>query len=369
MAQHCIKTDPAFQEDQEDLLMSYLNSDYLSPSIASPSPTTPKFNPIPEPAFAMTMALSGYDSRQETWHSTPSTPNDDLFRQQQSAITSCFQPNALNNNLQFVMPSYDQVQHQSIASYMGNAAMNMVYSSPYFNLEQNNQTLQHSPASPRSLSSYSSFSDCEQPKKKRGRKKRNPNQSVASSSSCGSLTPPHHRYTPSIPAAIAPAPVKHLATILPASSNSTHSQEPIVTKTESSLDTQSTQIPDHALSGTTANASATTAIHPVVNSNTDLQKAATIAKRQERLIKNRAAALLSRKRKREHLSALEEQCTDLTSVNQSLLEKVSRLEKENLELRSKFDGNQQSASSEKFSSEIISMVSDAIDYSDYGNIV
>ncbi|KAF9927175.1 hypothetical protein FBU30_003455 [Linnemannia zychae] len=50
------------------------------------------------------------------------------------------------------------------------------------------------------------------------------------------------------------------------------------------------------------------------------------AKRQERLIKNRAAALLSRKRKREHISLLESH-TDLLKIdNQELKERVSELE-------------------------------------------
>ncbi|KAK5822948.1 hypothetical protein F5H01DRAFT_153390 [Linnemannia elongata] len=50
------------------------------------------------------------------------------------------------------------------------------------------------------------------------------------------------------------------------------------------------------------------------------------AKRQERLIKNRAAALLSRKRKREHISLLESH-TDLLKIdNQDLKERVTELE-------------------------------------------
>ncbi|KAF9406058.1 hypothetical protein BGZ94_003258 [Podila epigama] len=50
------------------------------------------------------------------------------------------------------------------------------------------------------------------------------------------------------------------------------------------------------------------------------------AKRQERLIKNRAAALLSRKRKREHINLLESH-TDLLKINnQELKERVSELE-------------------------------------------
>lgn len=50
------------------------------------------------------------------------------------------------------------------------------------------------------------------------------------------------------------------------------------------------------------------------------------AKRQERLIKNRAAALLSRKRKREHINLLESHTDLLKTTNQELQERVSELE-------------------------------------------
>ncbi|KAF9965478.1 hypothetical protein BGZ70_004785 [Mortierella alpina] len=50
------------------------------------------------------------------------------------------------------------------------------------------------------------------------------------------------------------------------------------------------------------------------------------AKRQERLIKNRAAALLSRKRKREHINLLESHTDMLKNDNQELRERVSELE-------------------------------------------
>ncbi|KAF9436050.1 hypothetical protein BGZ76_004929 [Entomortierella beljakovae] len=50
------------------------------------------------------------------------------------------------------------------------------------------------------------------------------------------------------------------------------------------------------------------------------------AKRQERLIKNRAAALLSRKRKREHINLLETHTDLLKSANQDLNDRVSELE-------------------------------------------
>ncbi|KAF1799130.1 hypothetical protein FB192DRAFT_1160388 [Mucor lusitanicus] len=357
MSHQYIKTDPALQEDQEDLLMSYLNSDYMAPSVASPAPATPRFSSIQEVNYSASMAPLDFDGNvEEYWQSTPSTPNDDLFRQQQ-AIASCFHPNVLNGSLQYVIPSHDQMQQQSIGAYIGSTlTTNMMYAPPYYS----NHLLQQQPASPRSLSSYSSSSsDSEQPRKKRGRKKRDSCHSVASSTSCGSLTPPP-AHTSNTPAVIAPAPVKHLPTILPAastSSNASHQdtvakQESVITKKETLMEAEASQVLKQATVAPKSPA-------PVVNPNADSQKAATIAKRQERLIKNRAAALLSRKRKREHLSALEEQCTDLTSVNQSLLDKVSQLEKENMELRNKLDGKQQQSSGvtvEKLGSDLLSMM-------------
>lgn len=55
------------------------------------------------------------------------------------------------------------------------------------------------------------------------------------------------------------------------------------------------------------------------------QQATVAAKRQERLIKNRAAALLSRKRKREHLVSLEEENIILKEENDNLKDQVAKL--------------------------------------------
>ncbi|RCH85242.1 hypothetical protein CU098_005294 [Rhizopus stolonifer] len=57
------------------------------------------------------------------------------------------------------------------------------------------------------------------------------------------------------------------------------------------------------------------------------------SKRQERLIKNRAAALLSRKRKRDHMNFLEEEKSSLSNENLALKESINLLEKENLVLK------------------------------------
>ncbi|KAG2230129.1 hypothetical protein INT48_006286 [Thamnidium elegans] len=151
------------------------------------------------------------------------------------------------------------------------------YHTPYF----------HQPASP---PSSSCSSDTEQTRKRRGRKKRD-------------------SYTPPLPPTmIAPAPVvKQLPTILPAQEE--RKKHGNVNK----------YIP---------------VSKPVTD---DSQKAATIAKRQERLIKNRAAALLSRKRKREHLTALEDQRNGLSNENNELKQRVLELEKENLALKKKLE--------------------------------
>lgn len=68
----------------------------------------------------------------------------------------------------------------------------------------------------------------------------------------------------------------------------------------------------------------------------------SLAKRQERLIKNRAAALLSRKRKREHLYSLEQERMKLLDENSDLKEQMNRLERENMQLRQKLKDNNHS---------------------------
>ncbi|CEG80110.1 hypothetical protein RMATCC62417_14490 [Rhizopus microsporus] len=70
--------------------------------------------------------------------------------------------------------------------------------------------------------------------------------------------------------------------------------------------------------------------------------AASLAKRQERLIKNRAAALLSRKRKREHLHSLEQERMKLLDENSDLKEQMNILERENMQLRQKLKDNNHS---------------------------
>lgn len=248
MAQKCDSIQ--FHEEQEDLLMSYLNSDYMStaPPCWSHHPPTPSSTPTLQSPSSTDIRQNFFDS---SWNHHPNTPTSE----------------PMLNEYPFILPDQPIIPYHPYS---------------YF----------HQPASP---PSSSCSSDTEQRIKRRGRKKRD---------SCATTTP-----LP--PTVIAPAAVKLLATILPAQQEkrSTPSSYGNVNK-----------------------------FTPTINQVTDdTQKAATIAKRQERLIKNRAAALLSRKRKREHLTALEDQKNGLSNENDELKQRVMQLEKENLELKNRLE--------------------------------
>ncbi|CEI96345.1 hypothetical protein RMCBS344292_10510 [Rhizopus microsporus] len=132
----------------------------------------------------------------------------------------------------------------------------------------------------------------EQPKKKRGRKKRE--------------VPPAMQPAP--PSLLAPKPLAPRPTT-PVPS------EPIVVKIEKDE------------------------VQQELTEEQEAQKQAQLAKRQERLIKNRAAALLSRKRKREHVNQLEEENQKLHGKVDELEKRVKELEKENSELKQRLSSN------------------------------
>lgn len=255
MAQKCDTTQ--FNEDQEDLLMSYLNSDYMSsaPTCWTHHPPTPSSTPTLQSPSSTDICQSFFDP---SWNHHPNTPTGE----------------PMLNEFPFMLPDQPIIPYHTYS---------------YF----------HQPSSP---PSSSCSSDTEQRIKRRGRKKRD---------SCTTTTP-----LP--PTVIAPAAVKQLATILPA------------------------QQEKRSTTSCYGNVNKYTPIVKQVADDT--QKAATIAKRQERLIKNRAAALLSRKRKREHLTALEDQKNGLSNENNELKERVMQLEKENLELKKKLEAQNNSDS-------------------------
>ncbi|ORY00211.1 hypothetical protein K493DRAFT_312913 [Basidiobolus meristosporus CBS 931.73] len=159
----------------------------------------------------------------------------------------------------------------------------------------------------------------EPPKKKRGRKKREPcpAPSTANLVPLKPLIPVNAQ--PSTPLSFAesvPDPVASNDTIL-IKKESAESTMPIVTASTASPASAS---PKPKCSPATASTN--------TNAAPPGEAAAALNKRQERLIKNRAAALLSRKRKREHMANLETANETLQQENDELKARVQELEQE-----------------------------------------
>lgn len=323
-----IKPDPEMQEEQEDLFMSYLNADYLSAEstpLSPPSSTSSSSETTGSPEkqivddFMLDMSSTDFLAN-ENWaaHQNLFTP---CLPQQQPGVD-------LLDAFSFLLPPTAPNFIQPITTTTTTVSPTVAPSTT----TTNTTTGAQSPSS--SSSSTCSLSDSEQPKKKRGRKKREP------------VT---HNVTP-LPSLLAPkplAPRPHMDT------------SPIVIKTEpSSIKTEHSLLagPTNTIPSTTTtttttinNTSSTSSTPSTTadNINNDKQqqeqldqKQIQIQKRQERLIKNRAAALLSRKRKREHLTCLEEEKQTLLEENEKLNKKVNdlesritSLEQENLDLK------------------------------------
>ncbi|GAN11501.1 hypothetical protein MAM1_0637d11064 [Mucor ambiguus] len=307
-----IKPDPEIlQEEQEDLIMSYLNADYLSTDtpLSPPSSTSSSSETTGSPEkhsvddFMLDINTDFLGSDQHTW--TTNNTND-LFN---PCLPQQHHPSDLLNAFPFFLPTMDVA---------------------------NAQFIQPLPVS----SATSHVAANEQPKKRRGRKKRD------------TTAPAPCVPQPSLlaPKPLAPRPdvqIKQEPMIIDVSSSG--SSSPLAGPTnaineavaisqlepQQQQQKQTTPPPPSALAAT----SQPTSI--------EAQKQAQIQKRQERLIKNRAAALLSRKRKREHLSLLEEEKQNLLMENETLVHKVDTLEsriqsleKENMELKEKLEQTQ-----------------------------
>ncbi|KAI8972740.1 hypothetical protein BDB01DRAFT_456242 [Pilobolus umbonatus] len=267
------KYDQEFNDEQEDILMSYLNTDYISMAYtddcvlsSSSEGSTPSTSPKPN-----YMDESASSSQIDDFHQ-PWVSNHESYVVDASHI-SCLQQNMVTC-YPFIIPS----------SFL---------SAPDKYIKQEPPSpLSDLPPSP----SLSSQSDSEHPKKKRGRKKRE--VLLANAISPSSVYVPSVKQLPSIlPAKPAPVAVSNIH------------------KTEGKEEVSSSP---HELA-------------------LNALKAANFAKRQERLIKNRAAALLSRKRKREHLNALEEERNGLVNENQFLKKKLMDMERINSELQNKLN--------------------------------
>lgn len=320
-----VKPDPEGQEEQDDLLMSYLNADCLAtdnshwPPLKALDPPSPPFS-----TSSSDNSLPGCNSPSDT-NTEEAAMNSLLYLQalhgqpvdytQWLAVAAASAP---------LHPSSVSPQPPALAPELFTKLPQHFVPPIYLHQQQphpESNVLSTTPdtATASSSSSYSSSSDSEQPKKKRGRKKKE--------------APPFKQRSGSVvaaPSAIAPAPLRPLAPIRPAvvaqPSSAAPSSDINVIKTENN------DLPVKQESAEEA------------------QKAAAIAKRQERLIKNRAAALLSRKRKREHLTALEEEKQRLSTENAQLKNRmatleaqVQTLEKENQELRRRLGAKQDSS--------------------------
>lgn len=311
-----IKPDPEMQEEQEDLFMSYLNADYLSAEstpLSPPSSTSSSSETTGSPEkqivddFMLDMSSTDFLAN-ENWaaHQNLFTP---CLPQQQPGVD-------LLDAFSFLLPPTAPNFIQPITTV-----------SPTVAPTTTTTTTAQSPSS--SSSSTCSLSDSEQPKKKRGRKKREP------------VT---HNVTP-LPSLLAPkplAPRPHLDTspIVIKTEPSIQSEHPLLAgPTNTITSTSTTTTTNTSLSSSSTPSSAPTDNNSKQQEQLD-QKQVQIQKRQERLIKNRAAALLSRKRKREHLSCLEEEKQTLLEENEKLNKKVNdlesrinSLEQENLDLK------------------------------------
>lgn len=309
-----IKPDPEIlQEEQEDLIMSYLNADYLSTDtpLSPPSSTSSSSETTGSPEkhsvddFMLDINTDFLGSDQHAW--TTNNTND-LFN---PCLPQQHHPSDLLNAFPFFLPSMDVANAQFI------------------------QPLPVS-SSPPNITN-------EQPKKRRGRKKRD------------TTAPAPCVPQPSLlaPKPLAPRPdiqIKQEPVAIDVSSS--NSSSPLAgpttmineTATISQLEPQQQQQQQQQKQITPPPPSQPTSI--------EAQKQAQIQKRQERLIKNRAAALLSRKRKREHLSLLEEEKQSLLTENETLVHKVGTLEsrihsleKENKDLKERLEQNHSNNSS------------------------
>ncbi|EPB82043.1 hypothetical protein HMPREF1544_11208 [Mucor circinelloides 1006PhL] len=310
-----IKPDPEIlQEEQEDLIMSYLNADYLSTDtpLSPPSSTSSSSETTGSPEkhsvddFMLDINTDFLGSDQHAW--TTNNTND-LFN---PCLPQQHHPSDLLNAFPFFLPSMDVANAQFIQ--------------------------------PLPITSATTIVANEQPKKRRGRKKRDTTAPAPCVPQPSLLAPKPLAPRPDVQIKQEP-----MAIDVSSSSSSSPLAGPTSTVNEtvaiSQLEPQQQQLQQQQQQ----QQQQTTTPPPSTSQPTSIeaQKQAQIQKRQERLIKNRAAALLSRKRKREHLSLLEEEKQNLLMENETLVHKVGTLEnriqsleKENMELKEKLEQTQ-----------------------------
>jgi hypothetical protein len=260
------------QQEQDELLFSFLNTDCVDSSYNMQWSNMDLIDP-PSPPYSTSSGDSiAHGSGSPTEEFEPSTTVDIL---------------SPDNLWHFMSP---------IASDDGSAALcNTAFQPMLFPAP-----IPVEPASPRSSPSAS---DSEPNKRKRGRKAKSSASPPSTTAQLKPLLPSVNGRTPEIAVrpAIAPSPN-------PPSSGSHVVQ------------VKSEPVDSMPLMGQPLNNPSQSQSQPQYTA-----QQAAMAKRQERLIKNRAAALLSRKRKREHLNTLEEENTVIKKENDELREQVARL--------------------------------------------
>ncbi|KAI8344044.1 hypothetical protein BC941DRAFT_407602 [Chlamydoabsidia padenii] len=355
-------------DDPDDLLLSYLNVDCLDTSNTPSSITENIINNDTNTTQSPPSSISSYE---ETF-----SPISSTYPSSWSSLPFLLNVNALANAC--ISPSSDLVTGISpcsisrVDSLYSNSGMAPFISAgiaandvathlsgimDYQHTTLHPSTNKSSSASPTistvsSVSSVSSASssDVEEPKRKRERKKQQ-----HASSRRGGATLAHHHHHQQQPSSVIHAckpilPAQYNGTTKVSASSSyfepsqvTNKQQwpsstPVTIKPEpmdysdspilACLDDNSdmTEIKNQS---TQQKYSGSDSVTKGANNHDSSNKTSVVdahSKRQERLIKNRAAALLSRKRKREHLLALEHERQWLMKDNGLLKSKTATLE-------------------------------------------
>ncbi|KAI7887123.1 hypothetical protein K492DRAFT_189538 [Lichtheimia hyalospora FSU 10163] len=295
-----VKTEPEIQQEDE-LLMSYLNADCVSNNSpwSSPSSKATDLQPCTPPGFidGWSLTAPGVVSGSSAMIAPPpTTPMSNTHLTLPPSVHEPYYPAISASPEQFsytygmAAPPHPSTVLSFLESF-GRQIGGTTPTSPHCHVQQPPSPASTAISSNSSCVSSSSSSGGEQPKRKRGRKKRD--SSIALVTSTPVIAPaPAIPSTPTTPSATVPAIKKEMDTHMPC-------------------------IPKHDMADMKQ--------RPTTIPSDD-KAAAALAKRQERLIKNRAAALLSRKRKREHLNALEEQNQNLRAENEELKLRLSMLE-------------------------------------------
>lgn len=331
-----VKQDPEVcQQEQDDLILSYLNSDY----VANEMPTTD--DPPSPPYSTSSTSTDAAPSSMDVDVDFTMDPASSLYAQDPFLLH--LQAALNEQGLSFSWPA-------ASFPFTGGDAKDQPCLSTLSPLLTPSNTVQHSYISQPSLYQPQYM---QQPASLDYSQQKQPESIVSSpeSSVDGEQSKKKHGGRKKREISIAPAPSKPLTRILPATSQQASS--PLLSQAQApaagTLEQQKQQeavehhhmIKQETSVGSSLDQPLSTPPPQKTSPNKSPAEAA-YAKRQERLIKNRAAALLSRKRKRDHLTTLEEERQQLVNDNQALHSKVSSLEarvvsleQENLELKRK----------------------------------